>query len=253
MPFRPKRPQKKEISKEEKETMRLELLKVEKKAPKQMYTYRSTFHLFLFSNLGSEYDGDIDLTLASALVFKGAESLQKLFNFLLDYQNQAEGQRKEVHLPMIYTSKTPFIGATLQRLQVAVATYHIPREDATEEELKILDEKGKKRTAELPVRHKVDITGPMFPDTIIELARLFKESQTSFVAHFHQFPDMDFLNKILAAATSTDTKEALPPIEKIECKDGFFTKLVNPYFLVLPWAPVFRGVPCVNGESKERS
>lgn len=107
-----------------------------------------------------------------------------------------------------------------------VATYHISREDAGEEELKILNATKGKR--ELPVRHKVDVTGPMFPGTIIELAKLFRDTQTQFVAQYHRFPDMDHLNKILAAATSSNsTKETLLPIEKIECKNGIYIKLPN--------------------------
>lgn len=160
--------------------------------------------------------------------------LQKLCEFLIEYQEEGETQRKEIFLPTIYTKQTPFVGATLKRLQMKTTTYRIPRESNDDEEELVVGEAEAKATAtarDLPVRHKVELDGPLLPETIIELSKLFEETQSrQFTAHLYPFSSTQNVNKLLASTipAATAAKGQLPSVSGNALEDPVhFTQAIQ--------------------------
>lgn len=164
--------------------------------------------------------------------------MKKLHTFLREYQKEGESQRKEISLPTIYTHHTPFTGATLKRLEVTTKTYRKPKDTDDEEEIfneSELAASSDSQRDSFPIRHKIDLKGPIFPDTIMTLSKLFQKTQAGeFLAAFTSFPSMSNMNKIVAKVSQPAqqdgseedylTEPALPQqFTKLNLKNNVFT------------------------------
>lgn len=200
----------KEVREDVTESMR----RLEQKGSKQVYvsTARSSD---LIRNWGTTHS-NIDHTLASSLIFIGEATVRQLQVFLAGYQMESDKVRKEVFLPVIYTKRTPFVGATLKRLEVSTGLYSKAKESVKGGI--ILDEEDNKQSdsSAFLKRYRLKLQGPIFPQTLVTLSKLFEETQEGeFEVMFYPHDYMANTNKILGAAIK-NTEDAPDNTTKTE-------------------------------------